>query len=301
MVRRKKRRSRNGLSETDIHYIVGFLYVITRREDVVVLGDKILDETTGSRRDVDIVVSGEWGLLGVEVKDKGRALDVGLVEGLCRKLADMPSLRERAIVSSSSYTRPARRKAAAHGVKCLHLVRGSLPQSFRGADLSTLDALTQRAASWVSPPTVVVHTVSSERLEKLPYATLLSTPHGSPNSISTLGELVARMPDRYSGPGGEVHLTVQIEYPLAIELDGNAHQVTSIDLRGSLRVTETRSEPRAMCYLADEADEPLAAVVLFDYAGGLLGVASTNADGRVSVIPIPAHLRPVRPIRQRLR
>jgi hypothetical protein len=300
VIRKKPKRSRDGLSETDIHYLVGYLYVITRREDVVVLGDKIRDETTGTWRDVDIVVSGDWGLLGVEVKDKGRALDVGLVEGLCQKLADMPTLRERAIVSSSSYTSPARRKAAAHGVKCLHILRGSLPHSFRGADLS-FGALTQRAASWVSPPTVVVHTASSERLEKLSDATELSTPQSYSNGIRTLGDLVARVPARYSGPGGEVDFTVQIEYPLALELDGNAHRVTRIELRGNLRIAETRTAPRATCYLADEANEPLAAVVLFDYAGGLLGVASTNADGRISVIPIPAHIRAVRPLRQRLR
>jgi hypothetical protein len=301
MVSRMKKRSRHGLSETDIHYIVGFLYVITRREDVVVLGDKILDETTGSKRDVDIVVSGDWGMLGVEVKDKGRALDVVLVEGLCRKFADMPALRERAIVSSSSYTKPALKKAAAHGVKCLHIVRGSLPQIFRGADLSTLHALTLRAASWVSPPTVVVHTASSERLGNLPYTTQLRTQHGPANSTRTLGDLVDRVPNHYSGPGGEVDLRFQIEYPLAIELNGNVHRVTSIDFRGNLCVLETHTAPRVACYLADEANKPLAAVVLFDYADGLLGVASTSADGRVSVIPIPAHMRAMRPIRERLR
>ncbi len=109
------------LSETDIHYITGFLYIVSRQREIsVVLGEKVYDEAAESERDVDIVIvsAGETEMIGIEVKDKGRPLDVSIVEGICSKFHDMPTITSRSIVSSSGYTKPARRKAAKYGVQC---------------------------------------------------------------------------------------------------------------------------------------------------------------------------------------
>ena len=59
----------------EVHYISGFLYVVTRTPDkTVVLGEKVFDEASGSERDVDIVVATaiDFGLIGVVVKDESR-------------------------------------------------------------------------------------------------------------------------------------------------------------------------------------------------------------------------------------
>lgn len=167
------------LSETDIHYVTGFLYVLTRREDVsIVLGEKVFDEASESRRDVDIAIAtaGEHGLAGIEVKDEGRPLHVGLVEGICQKFADMPSITRRSIVSASGYTAPALRKAAAHGVQCLRIVRGKLPP-FATIDLSQVTEIPVSYLEWREGPNVALqpnaHLSETQRSEICELATVL--------------------------------------------------------------------------------------------------------------------------------
>jgi hypothetical protein len=287
------------VSETDIHHLVGFLYVITKEDDIVVLGERVLDVTTGTKRDVDVVVSGGWGMLGVEVKDKARVLDVGIVEGICQKFADMPVLTDRAIVSSSDYSPAARRKAKAHGTKCLRIIRGVLPPTFAGVDLTPLDGITRREASWKRPPAVEVVTRAGKAIHQLPGSTRLHT-EADAVGPHTLGDAVARLAARSTGPSGPFTVRVQINYPLRFKSGGKMHAVASITARGLVSVSEYKAPPRLACYLADDGGEPLAAAVLFDHAGGLLGVASTSADRRISIIPIPAHVRAKRPFRKRL-
>jgi hypothetical protein len=87
------------LSHNDVHYIVGFLHAITRRDvDHVILGERVYDAAAAEERDVDITMltAGQTGFAGVEVKDESRPLDVTLIESLCLKLADMPDLTARA-------------------------------------------------------------------------------------------------------------------------------------------------------------------------------------------------------------
>ena len=64
----------------------------------------------GKNRDVDVTVTvqSENGEVTVfkaaEVKHEGRPLDVGPVEQLCLKLADMPKVTHKSIFYSSGYT-----------------------------------------------------------------------------------------------------------------------------------------------------------------------------------------------------
>jgi hypothetical protein len=288
----------HALSENDVHYLVGFLYVVTQRKDIVVLGDRVLDVTTGTRRDVDIVVAGDQGILAVEVKDKGRPLDVGIVEGICMKYADMPQIQSRAIVSSSGYTEPAIKKARAHNVKCLSFVRGALPSSVIGADLSGLTHLTYRDVRWARMPSVRVRLAL---LIAFPYRTLpmlarLRTPGQEPGTLRTLGDLVAAMPRNVDGEGGPVELTAEIKYPLEVEVGSAYAPVASVEAHGVVRVSTWQTPLKISCYLKNEDGAPEASVVLFDDNNGLLGVA-TGQDGRASIIHIPEELRKKRPIK----
>jgi len=140
------------LSETDIHYVTGFLYILTRREDIsIVLGEKVFNEASESRREVDIVIAtaAEHGLAGIEVKHEGRPLHVGIVEGICQKFADMSSITRRSIVSASGYTVPTLRRpqAAAHGLQCLKIVRGKVPP-FATIDLSHVTEILVSYLKW---------------------------------------------------------------------------------------------------------------------------------------------------------
>ncbi len=91
------------------------------------LGDDVLDSTTETKRDVDVTVrvQGEGGdtfaFKAYEVKKEAHPLDVAVVEQLAQKMKDMDSISHRAIVSTSGFTEPARRKAKAHGVTLYEL------------------------------------------------------------------------------------------------------------------------------------------------------------------------------------
>lgn len=107
-----------------VQYLVGLCCVRASPSAVeVIVGDMIMDTAAGKKRDVDITVMVEVapgkveGYLAYEVKHEKVPIDVITVEGLCAKLADMPQLTSRAIVSTSGFTEAAQNKAAARGVE----------------------------------------------------------------------------------------------------------------------------------------------------------------------------------------
>lgn len=118
------------LSDTDVHYLVGLLTRAEEAQDVAVeLGDMVFDASANKRRDVDITAiyideSGRRTVYrGIEVKNHiTRPLTVEHVEQLCIKLADMPDITHKGIVSASGYTNGAVNKARAHNVELLEIV-----------------------------------------------------------------------------------------------------------------------------------------------------------------------------------
>jgi hypothetical protein len=93
----------------------------------------VLDDVLGKKRDVDVTVTirdnnGEcWAFKAFEVKDEKSPLDVTVIEQLCAKLADMSSVTNRAIVSSSGFTESAKRKAEHRGVDLYMLEKWTTP------------------------------------------------------------------------------------------------------------------------------------------------------------------------------
>jgi hypothetical protein len=107
-----------------VQYLVGLCCVRAAPSAVeVIVGDMVMDTAADKKRDVDITVTVEvepgkvQGYLAYEVKHEKGPIDVITVEGLCAKLADMPQLTSRAIVSTSGFTEAAQKKAAARGVE----------------------------------------------------------------------------------------------------------------------------------------------------------------------------------------
>src|SRR3989442_9387098 len=148
------------LTPADIHYLLGFLTVMSSPDDVdIVLGDLVYDTAAGEERDVDVTVTykDEDGLAsvfsGIEVKKHGRPLDVTNVEQLATKLCDMPRVNRRAIVSASGYTKPALKKAAAHGVDLFILAEWTnTMEGFEHVKFPPWFNLQQRLFTWASPP-----------------------------------------------------------------------------------------------------------------------------------------------------
>lgn len=117
-----------------VQYLVGLCCLRGNPDAVQVeLGDLVLDDVLGKKRDVDVTVtvrdeSGEsWAFKAFEVKDEKSRLDVTVVEQLCGKLNDMSSITHRAIVSSSGFSDSARRKAEHHGIDLYALETSATP------------------------------------------------------------------------------------------------------------------------------------------------------------------------------
>jgi hypothetical protein len=120
-----------------VQYLVG-LCCLRRNPDAVQveLGSLVADEASGKERDVDVTVTvrddggDSWAFKAFEVKDEKSSLDVTVVEQLCGKLNDMPSITHRAIVSSSGFSDGAKRKAEYHGVDLYILEKWTTPMEF---------------------------------------------------------------------------------------------------------------------------------------------------------------------------
>jgi hypothetical protein len=114
----------NPLSPMLVQYLVGLCCLRWDPDAVdVTIGDMVYDEGAEKRRDVDVTVTvSEQGdavhaFKAYEVKREGKPLDAEVIEQLCLKLMDMPTVTHRAIVSSSGFSASAKRKAAHHNVE----------------------------------------------------------------------------------------------------------------------------------------------------------------------------------------
>ena len=117
------------ITPTDIHILVGLLTLVTSPDDIeITLGDLVYDVKAAKRRDVDVTITCKdtngivSAFKGIEVKKHKNPLDITHVEQLCIKLNDMPAISHKAIVSASGYTKPAHKKAEAHGVTLYSLI-----------------------------------------------------------------------------------------------------------------------------------------------------------------------------------
>lgn len=126
--------TRPNLTPMLIQYLVGLCCLKWNPEAVdVTLGDMVLDPAAGKERDVDVTVTiSEAGqpihaFKAYEVKHEGKPLDVAVVEQLCIKLMDMPTVTHKGIVSASGFTEAAQKKSSQHGVDLYEIVPWTRP------------------------------------------------------------------------------------------------------------------------------------------------------------------------------
>ena len=126
--------SKTTLSPMLVQYLVALCCLKSNPSAVdVIVGDMVLDPAAGKERDVDVTVTiSEKGsithaFMAYEVKHEKSPLDVTKVEQLCMKLADMPALTHRAIVSSSGFSEGAKSKALHHGVTLYEMTPWNRP------------------------------------------------------------------------------------------------------------------------------------------------------------------------------
>jgi hypothetical protein len=117
-----------------VQYLVGLCCMRANPDAVQIeLGDLVLDDVLGKKRDVDVTVTAHdtngrsWAFKAFEVKDEKAPLDVTVIEQLCGKLSDMSSITDRAIVSSSGFSDSAKTKAEHRGVDLYTLEKWATP------------------------------------------------------------------------------------------------------------------------------------------------------------------------------
>jgi hypothetical protein len=298
-------------SDNEIHRIAGHLYLATGRDDIeIVLGDRIVDIASGTKRDVDIVVltSGNTAMMGVEIKNERRPLDTPMVEGLCQKLCDMPSIARRQIVSSAGYTAPALRKAAAHRVECLTIRAGPLPK-FDSVDLTRLHHMDLRQKEWGHVSITLIEAVQldpslAHRLQALAASpTTLIMVGGSTIEIAELKRRILKgVLDTVQPHDNSSDLmldqTFNFDQPVELIFEDQLIVFQRARVMGVVRVVSTRVPLDKTLYLTGPDGKPVAACVLIDLDQGLMGLSAAPGVNALRLFTIPAPVRGKRPFKE---
>lgn len=299
------------LSETDIHYLVGLLSLISNPDDVEVeLGSKVVDTATNRKRDVDItfkikdVATGARVFKGIEVKDHGRKLDVTHVEQLAQKLKDMPTLAIKCIVSATGYTSPAIKKAAHHGIELFELIDWDFSEKqFEHFD-SQFVPFVRAGFTWASKPSVQIN--PEEKIPEDIASILKNNPLVSFEELGSLKEVrlnekinefcrfsVQRIFEQYKDKEMQVGHTVEVDLVLNItnncfvDCGASKFKLKSLRYRGRL-VWAEHSKPTFYKVLKRLGDEkPYAGCMVAELdEWGLMGVSVSQHDRTLRFIRV---------------
>jgi|GEM_PF-6286987 len=275
------------------------------------------DEASEEARDVDITVFAKPGeepdqiLSGIEVKAHARKLDVTHVEQLCAKLLDMPSLRQKGIISASGYTAPAIRKAEKRGVSLFELKEWdavSQPCRYFSVGMAEMNCC---APDWCATPRVIFQPVGDVAAEVVEAFSETSTLQFSSGETGTVLDLVQIQAGKaFSGRYPFSDSVAANEYPLDLTINltdlpmvrtaAGSFVCSSVPVIGQMfwRRTPQRTRFKTLHRLGEES--PLSGACLFELPEGILG-GLIVADGRtlhVARIP-PALRRDARPVGRR--
>ncbi len=309
------------LSHQDVHYLTGLLQVVTSPRPVEVeLGSMVLDDAAETERDVDITVKYKLDnestsvLVGLEVKDHARPLDVTHVEQLGAKMHDMGAITDRAIVSASGFYEPAIRKALKHGIRLLELEEWDPRDDVFPAVMTHWKTFRERAVAW--DELRVTFEVSDSELQAALESNAALTdeagkPLEKPNDVSSLVDEIARqVSSHYSkmpkfealpvGEHGRIEVKVELEERPCVKLSTGPRALTSAELQGNLFWVE-HHHPVHFRRLIDITDSrrPIVGCGLAEMSTGELMGITTNIQNGSSLIRIATSDRKQAVIRRR--
>lgn len=298
------------LSHQDVHYLTGFLQVVTSPQPVEVeLGSMVLDHAAETERDVDITVKYKLDsestsvLVGLEVKDHARPLDVTHVEQLGAKMNDMGAITDRAIVSASGFSEPAVRKALKHGIRLLRFEEWDPWDDVFSVGMTHWKMFRERVAVWDGlqiwfNPNEASDPELQEALESnSALVDEAGTPPEKPKNVSSLADVIARqVASHYSktpefeslsaGECGRIDVKVELEERLCVQLLSGPRALTTAELKGNLYWIE-HQHPVHFRRLVDVTDgrRPIAGCGLAEMSTGeLMGITTSNVENRVIYI-----------------
>jgi len=306
------------LTATDVHYLVGFLTIMSNSDDVeITLGHFVYDEAAEEKRDVDITVtySDEKGLLsafrGIEVKRIGRPLDVAQVEQLAAKFLDMPSINHKAIVSASGFSKAAVKKAAAHNVELFTFADWANPMvGFDHIKFAPSATVQQNLYSFASAPQVIFNPTDpmpDEIKIQINENSQLCDHNGNPNpEFKTIRHLTDAMEimalnqeDIHSFvqslPSGQPeNISMDIELPEGVFLKADNQNVllkTALMIGPAIRVDAPLSLTFRVLVKQGETT-PVAGCAITELSNGtLVAIGLGQIDRSVKFAPIPLSIR----------
>jgi len=283
----------------------------------ITLGDLVYDEAADERRDVDVTVTykDEKGLLsafkGIEVKKIGRKLDVTQVEQLIAKFADMPAINHRAIVSASGFSKPAVRKAAAHGVELFTFWDWTNPMvGFDHIKFAPCITGQQSIYTFASAPHVVFNPteisrdeIRSQITDRSAVRNAAGMPHPVYKTIRDLTDameiMVLNSDDVHqfvqslpSGKPEPISVNVQLPEDVYVEIGNESMRVTDALFTGPAMRVDSALSLNFKVLLEYGQTAPIAGCTIAELANGtLVAMAVANLNRSIKLVPIPLSIR----------
>jgi hypothetical protein len=294
------------------------LSLVTNPDDVEVeLGSLVRDEASESDRDVDVTITTRNSdgtrrrYAAIEVKDEKKPLDVQAVEQLIAKLGDMPSITQSSIVSSSGYSKAARKKAARYGVELLRFRdwrRGERVFPFLNPNLEA--ALQLDMVGWAQLPSLTIFTEKGTPEIEIPSTSLVLVGDGRTMMFGQLlltlrdGELsrlnqAGEFSSMAHGETRPITLEIEVERPLKVAAGSTTVHVCGFRLVGEVFAIKKRDAFTMKLLVNDDTDVPHAACMVGLLPNGdLFGAVFKEDDINPHMIKVPISDRNLKVIRE---
>ena len=311
------------LTPTDIHILVGLLTLVTSPDDIeIMLGDLVYDVKAAKRRDVDVTITCKdtngivSAFKGIEVKKHKNPLDITHVEQLCIKLNDMPAISHKAIVSASGYTKPAHKKAEAHGVTLYSLIPWSnRDEGFEHIQFDPNFIIKQQVLSWVSSPSVVFQLEIQDPNQNVEINkdTTICNVTGEEISVKTIQQLSDKLgliavqqlvnneEVKKLSPGVEKSVMFPFDdlNNIYIDLEGSKKQIKQALVKGNVVWKENNLSPEYKILVKEGELKPYVGCAITEMPqGNLIGLTVSQVDRNFNFINIPVSERNKEKIRK---
>lgn len=314
------------ITPIDTHILVGILSKIVEGDSArVELATAVPDTSIKKMREVDITIKYADNTTSIykalEVKHHKRKLDVIMVEQLCSKFADMPSIQKRGIVSASGYTKDAIKKAQSHNVELYEIITWeNARQGFGNILFATNDTpMIETTAEWIAPPwiNIPLHDTEYTKLTRQEFCQL---PLYEENGQLYEGTPTVQLFCDYIGDYAknewaknnplDYDSTVDIK-PATINfqnipknpfviINGKKSRIGNVSAQGVIERTAIKHEFTFRALIKHGAEEPIAVFGLFETSiGNLMAFLFDDKKTQHLLINIPQEDRMQKTVRKR--
>lgn len=295
------------LSHNDIHYLVGLLSLTYGTDSItdIELGSMVYDTVAEKKRDVDITIKYKdtdklnCAIIGIEIKDERRPLDVEKVEQICKKFSDMPNIVRRFIVSTSGYTSTAVKKAEADRVELLELADWDffnsnvnwinlrnkpliIEKQWRWLENYTINFISDSDNDVIIDETSIVSVLNEGNISKefllRDFANIVGT------RFVDIYQNTDEAKEAKDNTVKHIDQLISVEGNPTIKSNGMLINISRCHIMGSLTVSFTNHNPTGKVLLTYKTREPYIFCFVFELNGRLMGITTHNNNDNAPVI-----------------